>query len=125
MAFPADPAGDFASDAHRRVLAAVPLPDADPLPFKDLVEWKLAGDVVLELTPVDVGAILTELKDAGYVKETKTGWRHTKVGHELLTAPPPLERARLKKIAEEEAAALALGASEAKSTATLDLGVPK
>ncbi len=78
-----DPGGDFASDAHRRVLAAVPQPD-DEL----TVEERAAGDTELDLSPEELEDILEDLEADGHVKQVKDGWRHTKAGHDLLTGPP-------------------------------------
>lgn len=78
-----DPAGDFASDAHRRVLAAVPGPD-DELS----VEERAAGDTELDLSPEELEDVLKDLEADGYVRRLKNGWRHTKGGHDLLTGPP-------------------------------------
>lgn len=82
-----DPAGDFASDAHRRVLAAVP--DSST---KRSVYERVLGDTELDLEDVDVDEILKDLEADGHVTKTKTGWSHTKAGHELLTGPPKNER---------------------------------
>lgn len=83
----ADPAGDFASDAHRRVLAAVPDGTTD-LTLQERVD----GDDELDLSLEDVDEILKDLEADGHVKQTKTGWSHTKDGHGLLTGPPKSER---------------------------------
>lgn len=83
----ADPAGDFASDAHRRVLAAVPFPE-DEL----TVEQRVAGDTELDLSQEDLEEILKDLEADGHVKKVKDGWRHTRDGRELLTGPPKHER---------------------------------
>ena len=78
-----DPGGDFASDTHRRVLAAVP--DADSTLS---VYERVAGDTELDLSDDDVDEVLKDLEADGHVKKLKDGWRHTKDGHELLTGPP-------------------------------------
>lgn len=78
-----DPGGDFASDAHRRVMAAVPTAE-DEL----TVEERFAGDTELELSDDELQEVLKDLEADGHVKNLKDGWRQTKSGHELLTGPP-------------------------------------
>lgn len=78
-----DPGGDFASDEHRRVLAAVPTPENELS-----LEERLAGDTELDLSPEEVEEILKDLEADGHAKQLKDGWRHTKAGHDLLTGPP-------------------------------------
>jgi hypothetical protein len=83
MSYAPDPAGDFASDTHRRVLAAVPISD-DEL----TLEERVGGDTELDLSAEEVEEVLRDLEADGHVKNLKDGWRHTKDGHELLTGPP-------------------------------------
>jgi hypothetical protein len=79
-----DPAGDFSSDVHRRVLAAVPMTDDELTVYE-----RVLGDTELDLGDDDVDEILRDLEADGHVRQLKDGgWRHTKAGHDLLTGPP-------------------------------------
>ena len=79
-----DLGGDFASDAHRRVMAAVPTPEME-LSFEE----RLAGDTAVVFEEGEVEEILADLEALGYVKQLKGGdWRSTAAGHDLLTGPP-------------------------------------
>lgn len=88
MTYAPDPADDFASDAHRRVMAAVPTADDELTVYE-----RVLGDTELDLEDNYVDEILMDLEAEGYVKKLKDGsWRHTKAGHDLLTGPPKEER---------------------------------
>lgn len=89
MSYPADPAGDFASDVHRRVMAAVPTPDDELSVYE-----RVAGDTELDLDEAEVDEVLMDLEASGHAKQIKDGWRPTTSGHELLTGPPKGERER-------------------------------
>lgn len=90
-----DPAGVFASDVHRRVLGALPGPDAAPIDV-DALLVRLDAD---QNTPVDaggLGAVLDELSAAGLLSRDGGALRMTAAGLEKLTGPianepPPLE----------------------------------
>ena len=79
-----DPGGDFASDTHRRVMAAVPASAEN----ERTVEERVAGDTELDLSQEELDEVLKDLEADGHVKQVKDGWRHTKSGNDLLTGPP-------------------------------------
>lgn len=88
MAHPADPGGVFASDTHRRVLAALSHP-----------EFTWGEDALLERVAVnentlidadeadELASVLADLEADGDAKKTKDGWRMTKAGRDKLSAP--------------------------------------
>ena len=78
-----DPGGDFASDTHRRVMAAVPTPDDELSVYE-----RVLGDTEVDLEDAEVDEILKDLEADGHVKQLKDGWRPTKTGYALLTGPP-------------------------------------
>ncbi len=102
MAYLADPGGVFASDTHRRVLAHLPLPDADPMVVYDDSSsdvrtlrrsslWhRLQPDVGTSFDdPAEVADVLADLEAEGFCSQTKAGWKMTKKGLEALNAPVP------------------------------------
>lgn len=96
-----DPGGQFDSDTHRRVVAALPDPEGGPYrPHKDADQTRMVGvdDLALRLesdphTPIgteDMDAlaqVLGELKDDGLVVEKNDTWRMSKDGQKLLIGP--------------------------------------
>jgi hypothetical protein len=97
----ADPAGIFPTDAHRRVLAHLPVPGDDPLAVEDLLV-RMHTDDPTDFTETDqLLEVLDELGEGGDASESKAGWRQTKAGFGKLTGPianepPPLEGAALE-----------------------------
>lgn len=95
MAYLADPGGVFESDAHRRVLGHLPLPDDDPTEVGALVERVAPDDDTPFSDPSDEGdlegvvEVLKDLEADGYASELKDGWKQTKKGLEALCAPVP------------------------------------
>jgi hypothetical protein len=91
VTYPADPGGNFASDAQRRVMAHLPNPDDDPISLHDLIAERINKDPHT-LTHFghanEVFDILRELEADGYAKKLKDGWKNTPDGFEVLTAPP-------------------------------------
>lgn len=91
MAFPPDPGGRFASDAHRRVMAHLPNPDDDAITVEDLILDRINRDphTLAHFSSADeVTAVLEELEADGYAKQLKSGWKNTADGFDLLTGPP-------------------------------------
>ena len=91
MGYAPDPGGNFASDAHRRVMAHLPNPDDDPISEYDLVVKRINADPHLLAhlgDAAEVVAILGELEEEGHAKQLKSGWKNTTEGFELLTGPP-------------------------------------
>lgn len=87
MAYPADPGGVFASDAHRRVMANAPNPDDDPLSAEALIEERVSKDDHLDLEQDELVEILEDLEADGHVKQLKDGWKNTPDGFAALTGP--------------------------------------
>jgi hypothetical protein len=87
MTYPADPGGNFASDAHRRVMANVPNPDEAGLPIEAIQRRIDLGDDYLDLEPSELEEVLKDLEADGDVEEVNTGWRNTDLGFEALTGP--------------------------------------
>jgi hypothetical protein len=81
-----DPGGNFASDAHRRVMAALANPDEDHISVDDLMK-RIDQDEQLDLSHDEVAEILAELEAEGDATQTKNGWKNTKAGFEALTGP--------------------------------------
>ena len=82
----ADPGGNFASDAHRRVMANLPNPDDAPTDVDGLL-GRIAQDDYLELDAEELGEILADLEADGDAAELKDGWKNTKSGYAVLTGP--------------------------------------
>ena len=82
----ADPGGNFASDAHRRVMANLPNPDHDAVDVDGLLE-RIAGDDFLDLDADEAGEILADLEADGDATQLKSGWKNTKAGYDVLTGP--------------------------------------
>ncbi len=86
----ADPGGRFTSDIHRRVQAHVPNPiDQEPLSTAELVKRVIADQHTALADQSEIEKVLEELQDAGYSESLRDGWQNTKLGFDLLTAPPP------------------------------------
>ena len=83
----ADPGGNFASDAHRRVMGALPAPDDDPLEVEALLEGPVAADDFLDLDEAELIEILADLEADGDATLLKNGWKNTKAGFKVLTGP--------------------------------------
>ena len=104
----ADPAGVFPSDAHRRVLAHLPVPGDDPTAVDALLA-RMATDGQTDFAEAeDLRDVLEELANAGDATGTKAGWRMSKAGFEKLTGPianepPPLEGAALEEAEQHNA----------------------
>lgn len=81
-----DPGGNFATDAHRRVIAQVANDDVTRVPFELVVERVNADDQV-DLSAEDVAEVLKELEAAGDVDKTEEGYDATALGFEALTGP--------------------------------------
>ena len=86
-----DPGGDFASDEHRRVMAAVPNAD-DPRRSAEEIMERVNADDFLHLDESELEEILKDLEADGHASSAKAGWKNTKAGFELLTGPPAEER---------------------------------
>ncbi len=89
MAYLADPGGNFASDAHRRVMAVVANPDQERIDLDEIAK-RLGQDEHVPLGPdevEDVVEILKDLEADGDVSQTKAGWQNTKEGFAVLTGP--------------------------------------
>jgi hypothetical protein len=91
----ADPGGNFASDAHRRVMAALPDPDQTALTAEELMEGRIANDDFLDPGEHELAEILADLEADGDVKQLKGGgWKSTKAGYDALTGLPAEEGGR-------------------------------
>lgn len=91
MSYAADPGGNFASDAHRRVMAHLPNPDQDPVTLDVLIGERINNDphaLAHFESSDDVVGVLYDLEAAGYAKQLKKGWKNTPDGFDLLTGPP-------------------------------------
>lgn len=87
MAYLADPGGNFDSDVHRRVQAAVPFPDNAPLDVSALLE-RVDLDEHLDVSEQgELEEVLADLEAHGYITHTAKGWRQTKDGFAVLTGP--------------------------------------
>jgi hypothetical protein len=88
----ADPGGVFESDAHRRVLGHLPLPDDDVAGFYDRNEStaveRVQTDAALELDGDEVESTLSDLEASGYATQAAEGWQMTAAGLEALQAGP-------------------------------------
>lgn len=82
-----DPGGWFASDEHRRVMAAVPPPGDEPQEAEALLEGRIVSDDFLDLDADELDEILLDLEADGHVKQLKKGWRLTASGFKVLTGP--------------------------------------
>jgi hypothetical protein len=109
MTYLPDPGGQFASDVHRRVTAA--LPEGKALDADGLLQ-QLGHDSNVPFDPERSGSdaeledVLKELEGEGLASSTKDGWKGTKAGFELLTGPnadepPPLEGDELERVEAE------------------------
>jgi hypothetical protein len=91
----ADPGGVFESDAHRRVLGHLPLPDDDADHFYERNEPTAAErvhtDGELELDDDEVESIFADLEASGYATAAAAGWQMTAAGLEALQQGPPEE----------------------------------
>lgn len=86
MTYAPDPGGNFASDAHRRVMAALANPDEDHISVEGLVK-RVDRDDHLDLGRDEAVEILADLEADGDATQTKNGWKNTKSGFEALTGP--------------------------------------
>lgn len=82
-----DPGGHFDSDTHRRVQAAVPNPDDEPLSAEAVFE-RVQADDQLHLDLEETIGILKDLEASGHSAAVEDGWQNTQSGFELLTGPP-------------------------------------
>ena len=97
MSYPADPGGNFASDAHRRVMAHLPNPDDEPITVDDLILQRINRDphtLTHFLTGDEVNEVLTDLEADGHAQNLENGWTNTTDGFELLTGPPSEQAAQ-------------------------------
>jgi len=88
VAHPADPGGVFASDTHRRVLAALSHPDMS-WDEDELLE-RVGGNqwtLIDADEPEALKGILSDLEKDGYVNDNRDGWKMTKAGLNKLQAP--------------------------------------
>lgn len=102
MTYAPDLAGDFASDVHRRVLAALPLPGEGALDNLEDPRTGIVRDQHIltlgggqegdQLSLEEMEEVLKDLEADGHASKSQSGWKMTKAGHELLTAPPRHER---------------------------------
>lgn len=86
-----DPGGNFASDAHRRVMAHLPNPGDDPIPVESLVLDGINTDphTLKHFKSVEqVAAVLEDLAAEGYAEQLDDGWVNTESGFDVLTSPP-------------------------------------
>jgi len=81
-----DPGGNFASDAHRRVMANLANPDDDHISVEDLMV-RVERDDFLDLDVDEVVEILADLEADGDATKAKKGWKNTKAGWDALTGP--------------------------------------
>jgi hypothetical protein len=91
LSYAADPGGNFASDAHRRVMAHLPNPDDDPVSVEDLIAERINRDphALAHFESADeVVEVLSDLEADGHAKKLKSGWKNTPDGFDLLTGPP-------------------------------------
>lgn len=97
MTYPADPGGNFASDAHRRIMAHLPNPDDPPITVEALILERVNHDphtLAFFESAEDVFGVLEDLEASGCAKRRKDGWINTKTGFDLLTGEPS-EKAKL------------------------------
>lgn len=90
MSYLADPGGNFASDAHRRVMAVVANPDQDPSSVYEILE-RLEQDTYVDLGLDSVEEVVEVLKDLeadGDVTQVDGDWINTDEGFDALTGPP-------------------------------------
>lgn len=87
MSYPADPGGIFASDAHRRVQAALPNPNDEPLSAEDVLSQRVALDDHLDIGSDELEEVLSDLEADGHAENTKDGWKNTSAGFDALTGP--------------------------------------
>lgn len=87
MAYLADPGGNFNTDAHRRVLAHLPVPDDSPT-TETSVLVRLHED---PHTPVnsaeELSEVLSDLESDDLATQVGGDWRQTESGFDLLTGP--------------------------------------
>jgi hypothetical protein len=84
-----DPGGNFASDAHRRVMGSLPDPDQTALTPEELLEGKVSTDDFLNPTADELAEILADLEADGDVRKMKNGgYKATKTGYDALTGLP-------------------------------------
>lgn len=88
MAYPADPGGVFASDAHRRVLGHLPTPDDEPT-LVEALQLRMDPDQHSNFNedPEGLEAVLGELNASGFAEGGEDGWRMTQAGLDALCAP--------------------------------------
>ena len=85
----ADPGGNFASDAHRRVMAHLPNPDDPAMELSTTcMAERIGPDQHTGADADEVKEILKDLEALGYAKQLKSGWKNTKEGFDVLTGPP-------------------------------------
>lgn len=96
MAYPPDPGGNFASDAHRRIMAHLPNPDDTPITLEELIQHRVNRDpytLTHFTSAVEILGVLHDLEDDGHAEELETGWQNTPAGFDTLTGPPTSEAA--------------------------------
>lgn len=84
MAYQADPGGNFASDVHRRVAAAVPNPDEEHASADEVVA-RVELDEHVDVSGEGVLEVLEDLEADGDVSHAASGWKLTKAGFSALT----------------------------------------
>lgn len=86
MTLSPDPGGIFDSDAHRRVLAHLPLPSEDRTKVIPFI-GRVAEDVYTDITEVELVSILGDLDTDEYASQDESGWKMTQEGLNALTGP--------------------------------------
>lgn len=93
MSYKSDPGENFASDAHRRVMAVLANPDQERISFQVVAE-RLEEDDHFDLDQEEIAEILSDLEAQGDANKTDEGWQNTEVGFEALTGPPASDGGR-------------------------------
>jgi hypothetical protein len=73
----------FRSDAERRTLGHLQVPDGDPYTVEAL-EQRMAPDAHSDLDAGELSELLEDLEARGLAKKTKGGWKMTAAGLEAL-----------------------------------------
>lgn len=89
MAYPSDPAGNFASDAHRRVITWVPHADQDIARDTDSIVARVRQDDGMQVALDDeqVLSILEDLEADGDIEKSDDGWVMTEQGADVGNGP--------------------------------------
>lgn len=80
-----DPGENFATDEHRRLMAALANPDEEPLNFGDICR-RVDRDDHLDLDDTDeIKELLADLEAEGDAEKVDGRWRNTETGFAVLT----------------------------------------